>query len=432
MRMPILINAMIMFVALAVAAPSSHEDQADDLASRIAETAVARESGFIAARRWFHQYPELSNREFETAAEIARRLTELGYEPRTGIARTGVVAVLEGGLPGPVVAWRTDIDALPITEQVDVPYRSLNEGVMHACGHDIHMTVALGIAEVLMQHRDEVPGTVMFLFQPAEEGPPAGEEGGAPLMIKQGALNDPRPAAIFGLHVMPTLPAGTMGWGSEGTMAAADRFTIRISGRMTHGSAPHDGIDAVYVGSHVVTALQAIPSREVDARKALVVSVGTFHAGNRFNVIAGEATLTGTVRTLDQETWEKMPGHLERVVAGVCKAYRATYDLDYERINPVTWNDPDLAAFAAASLQRSLGEENVLEVDPIMLAEDFAHYQKEIPGVYLRLGVGNETAGWTDYVHTPTFRPDEAALVIGVTGAATLLTDFLTQRPLGD
>jgi amidohydrolase len=426
------VKRILLLAILAGTAADIAETRADDLASRIAATTSARASELIATRRWFHQHPELSNREHETAAEIARRLIAMGYEPRTQIARNGVVAVLQGDRPGPVVAWRADIDALPISEQVDVPYRSINEGVMHACGHDVHITVALGVAEVLMMHRAEVAGTVVFIFQPAEEGPPPGEEGGAPLMIKEGVLTDPRPTAIFGLHVMPTLPVGAMGWGSEGVMAAADRFTIKIQGRMTHGSAPHDGVDAVCVGSHVVTALQAIPSREIDAREALVVSVGTFHAGNRFNIVADEAILTGTVRSLDQDTWEKIPGYLERVVAGVCTAFRASYILDYERINPVTWNDPDLADFAANSLQRALGEENVIAVKPILAAEDFAHYQQEIPGVYLQLGVGNEAAGWTDYVHTPTFRPDETAIVVGVTGAATLLTDFLARRPLGD
>jgi len=322
------------------------------------------------------------------------------------------------------VAWRSDIDALPIDEQVDVPYRSTNAGVMHACGHDVHTTVGLGAAEVLMKLKSRLHGTVKFIFQPAEEGPPPGEEGGAKLMIAEGVLADPEPEAIFGLHVMPIAEAGFVGLRPGGLMAAGDRFTLTIHGRMTHGSAPQDGIDAVYVGSQVVAALQALASREIDARRSLVVSVGTFNGGRRWNIIAGEAVLTGTVRTLDAETWAEIPERFERIVAGICDANRATYELEYERIAPVVDNDARLAAFAAESVSRSLGAEKVLEVPPIMAAEDFAYYQQMVPGVYFFLGVANAAEGWTDYVHTPTFRPDEAAIVTGVTAAASLLADF--------
>jgi amidohydrolase len=213
-------------------------------------------------------------------------------------------------------------------------------------------------------------------------------------------------------------------------MAASDRFTITIHGRMTHGSAPHDGIDAVYVASQVVTALQAIASREVDARRSLVVSVGTLNAGSRYNIIADKAVLTGTVRTLDSETWAEIPEGLERVVAGICEANRATYELDYERTAPVVDNDEGLAGFAQASFARSLGAEHVIEGGPIMAAEDFAYFQQQVPGVYFFLGVANAAEGWTDYVHTPTFRPDEAAIVVGVKAAASLLADFTSKDPL--
>ena len=390
----------------------------------IAAAASEIEAQLIEARRWFHQHPELSNREEQTGAEIARRLEAMGYEVQTGVAHNGVVAVLEGDLPGPVVAWRSDIDALPIDERVDIPYRSTKAGVMHACGHDVHTTVGLGAAEVLMKLKNRLHGTVKFIFQPAEEGPPPGEEGGAKLMIAEGVLADPAPEAIFGLHVMPIAEAGFVGLRPGGLMAAGDRFTLTIHGRMTHGSAPQDGIDAVYVGSQVVAALQALASREIDARKSLVVSVGTFKGGKRWNIIAGEAVLTGTVRTLDPETWAEIPERFERIVAGICDANRATYELEYERIAPVTNNDPELTAFAVSSMSRSLGAENVLEVPPIMAAEDFAYFQQKVPGVYFFLGVANAAEGWTDYVHTPTFRPDEAAIVTGVTAAASLLADF--------
>jgi len=372
------ITLLILGAAVISAAPAGSEERT--MNEEIAAAATEIEAQLIEARRWFHQHPELSNREVETGAEIARRLEAMGYEAQTGVAHNGVVAVLEGDLPGPVVAWRSDIDALPIDEQVDVPYRSTNAGVMHACGHDVHTTVGLGAAEVLMKLKSRLHGTVKFIFQPAEEGPPPGEEGGAKLMIVEGVLADPAPEAIF--------------------------------------------VDAVYVGSQVVAALQALASREIDARKSLVVSVGTFNGGRRWNIIAGKAVLTGTVRTLDAETWAEIPERFERIVAGICEANRATYELEYERIAPVVDNDTGLAAFAVESLSRSLGADHVLEVPPIMAAEDFAYFQQKVPGVYFFLGVANAAEGWTDYVHTPTFRPDESAIVTGVTAAASLLADF--------
>jgi amidohydrolase len=397
---------------------------------KIAAAAVEIEPKLIEARRWFHQHPELSNREEKTAAEIARRLEAMGYEVQTGIAHTGVVATLRGAHPGPVVAWRADIDALPISEMVDVPYRSTNPGVMHACGHDLHTTVGLGAADVLMRLKDDLHGSVKFIFQPAEEGPPVGEEGGAEMMIAEGVLSDPMPEAIFGLHVMPTFEAGDISLRPGGLMAAGDRFTLTLHGRMTHGSAPQDGIDAVYVASQVVTALQSLASREVDARKSLVVSVGTLNAGSRWNIIADTAVLTGTVRTLDAETWTEIPKKFERVVAGICEAHGATYELDYERIAPVVDNDRGLTAFAEKSFSQSLGSRHVVRADPIMAAEDFAYFQQQLPGAYFFLGVANTAKGWTDYVHTPTFRPDESAIVTGVTAAASLLADFTSKDPL--
>jgi amidohydrolase len=422
------LTSILLGAACLTAAPAAGEERS--MHEEIAALAKEIEPQLIDARRWFHQHPELSNREENTGAEIARRLEDMGYEVQTEVAHTGVVAVLEGGQPGPVVAWRSDIDALPIHEQVDVPYRSTNDGVMHACGHDIHTTVGLGAAEVLMKLKNQLHGTVKFIFQPAEEGPPVGEAGGAKLMIEEGVLEQPMPEAIFGLHVMPIAEAGYVAVRPGGFMAASDRFTITIHGRMTHGSAPHDGIDAVYVASQVVTAFQAIASREVDARRSLVVSVGTLNAGSRYNIIADKAVLTGTVRTLDSETWAEIPERIERIVAGICQANRATYELDYERTAPVVDNDEGLTGFAQASFARSLGDERVLVVDPIMAAEDFAYFQQQLPGVYFFLGVANEAEGWTDYVHTPTFRPDEAAIVTGVTAAASLLADFTAKDPL--
>ena len=382
----------------------------------------------VEARRWFHAHPELSNREVATSAEIIRRLEAMGYEPRTGLAGHGVVAVLEGGQPGPVVAWRSDIDALPITEVVDVPWKSTNEGVMHACGHDVHMTVGLGTAELLMEMKEDVPGTVLFLFQPAEEGAPPGEEGGATLMLKEGVFDDPTPVAVFGSHVMPNFEVGTIGWGSGGVMASADRFTIRVVGKMTHGSAPQDGIDAIWVGSQIVDGLQGIIAREVDSRNPAVVSVGTFDAGNRFNIIAGSAELTGTVRTLEPAARNQIEAAISRIVAGVCDAHRASCEVDYQRFTPVLMNDPTLTAASVEILRSALGDDALIEAVPIMAAEDFAEYAEVVPGFFFMLGVGNTKKGWTSYVHTPTFQPDEEALRVGVRAASALLLGALQPR----
>ncbi|HSL17589.1 MAG TPA: M20 family metallopeptidase [Methylomirabilota bacterium] len=400
----------------------------DATADRIRTAADELYPSLVECRRWFHAHPELSNREAATGTEIARRLRAMGYEPRTGVAGHGVVAVLEGGRPGPVVAWRSDIDALPIEEAVDVPWRSQSPGVMHACGHDVHTTVGLGVAELLMGMRGDVPGTVVFLFQPAEEGAPPGEEGGATLVLAEGALDDPRPEAIFGLHVMPNHEVGTAAWGSGPFMASADRFSITVTGRMTHGSAPQDGVDAVWVGAQVVAALQGIVAREIDSRSPVVLSVGTFNAGSRFNIIAGSAELTGTVRTLDAAAQDHTEAAIRRIVEGVCAAHRATCEVVYDRVTPMVVNDPELARSAVAALRGLLGDDAVFEVDPIMAAEDFAEYARVLPGFFFFLGVGNEAEGWTSYVHTPTFRPDEEALRVGVRAVSTLLLDFLGSR----
>jgi amidohydrolase len=410
---------------LALLLPSAAFSLDAGTVDRIAAASDELYPSLVECRRWFHARPELSNREQGTAAEIARRLREMGYEPRTGVAGHGVVAVLEGGRPGPVVAWRSDIDALPIDEAVDVPWKSQNPGVMHACGHDVHITVGLGVAELLMDMRDDVPGTVLFLFQPAEEGAPPGEEGGASLMLAEGVFDDLRPEAVFGLHVMPTLDVGAVGWGSGGFMASADRFTITVTGRMTHGSAPQDGIDAIWVASQVVGGLQGIVAREVDARNPAVVSVGTLEAGNRFNIIAGSAELTGTVRTLDGAVRDQVEAAISRIVEGVCAAHRASCAVDYQRFTPVLVNDPALARSAVGWLRTALGDEAVTEIPPIMAAEDFAEYARVVPGFYFHLGVGNTAKGWTSYVHTPTFQPDEQAIRVGVRAAAAVLLGAL-------
>jgi amidohydrolase len=410
---------LLILAGIAAAVPAAALDPT--LAERITTESERLAPKLIECRRTFHRHPELSNREHQTAAEIARRLRELGLEPRTGIAGTGVVVLVEGARPGPVVAWRSDIDALPVEEAVDVPWRSEAPGVMHACGHDVHLTIGLGTAELLAGMRDRFSGSVMFLFQPAEEGPPPGEEGGAKLMLAEGVFDGERPRAVFGLHVMPTLEVGTIGWREGGIMAAADRFSITVTGRATHGSKPQDGVDAVWVASQLVGALQGIVAREVDALRPAVVSVGTLNAGNRFNIIAGEAELTGTVRTVDPGTQDQVEAAMGRIVDSVCAAHRAQCALHYERLNPPLVNDAQLTSRAVASLEAVLGPAAVRRTEPIMAADDFAELARVVPGFYFFLGVGNQAEGWTSYLHTPTLQPDERSITVGVRAAAALL-----------
>ena len=419
----------LILAGMAAAVPAVALDPT--LAERITTESDRLAPKLTECRRWFHRHPELSNREHQTAAEISRRLRELGLEPRTGIAGTGVVVLVEGARPGPVVAWRSDIDALPIEEAVDVPWRSEAPGVMHACGHDVHLTIGLGTAELLAGMRDRFSGSVLFLFQPAEEGAPAGEEGGARLMLAEGVFDEERPRAVFGLHVMPTLEVGSVAWREGGIMAAADRFSIMVRGRMTHGSTPHDGVDAVWVSSQLVGALQGIAAREVDARRPVVVSVGTLNAGNRFNIIAGEAELTGTVRTLDPGTRDQVEVAVGRIVDSVCVAHRAQCTLQYERLNPPLVNDAQLTSRAVTSLESVLGPAAVRHTEPIMAAEDFAELARVVPGFYFFLGVGNQEKGWTSYVHTPTFQPDEQSITVGVRAASALLLGELEAGRAG-
>lgn len=416
---PLMIAVMCAAVGTLLSAASSGPDK--DLAAAIRTETEKVLPAAIEARRHFHAHPELSNREAETGREIARRLTALGLEPRTGIARTGVVAVLKGGRPGPVRVWRADIDALPIGETTGLPFASVCPSVMHACGHDLHTAVALGAAEVLTRLRERVPGTVVFLFQPAEEGAPAGEQGGAELVLAEGAIAEPRPAAIFGLHVEPELRAGIFGVRPGGIMAAADRFTIHVQGKASHGARPYEGIDAIYVAAQLVNGLQALVSREHDSRRPFVVTVGRLQAGSRFNIVAGEATLEGTVRTLDDDTFRTAPDAIERVVRGICQAFRATCTVNYERLNPVNSNAAFLARPAIAALVHEFGAEHVVEVLPQTVAEDFALYARLAPSFYFFLGVGRPD-GSAGSIHSGNFNPDEAAITFGIRAAATLLT----------
>jgi amidohydrolase len=396
--------------------------------AEIARLAEALRPRLVEQRRDFHRHPELSARETRTAKVVAGRLAALGLESiRTGVGGNGVVALLKGGLPGPVVAVRADMDALPIEETNNVPYKSVNPGVKHACGHDVHMTVQLGVAEVLAAMKARLPGTVKFIFQPAEEGAPKGELAGALQMVRQGALENPRPSAIFGLHVTPLLRSGQLGWVSGPMLASADRFTVKIRGRKAHGAWPHLAIDPIVISAEAVQALQTIRSRRIDPIEPMVLTIGSIHGGNRENIIADEVTMVGTVRTFNEDVRSRIESLMHEVLGGVVKAHGASYELDYERQYPVTRNPAGMANAARPTLERVAGRSNVIDTKPVSGAEDFSEFQKVIPGFFYWLGVANPERGINAMLHTADFDADEDSLVLGVRAMTALLWDHLER-----
>ena len=396
-------------------------------AQRVSSAADALRDAIVAQRRDFHQHPELSNREVRTAQVIAAKLRALGLdEVKTGVGKNGIVALLKGSKPGGVVAWRADMDALPVTASVNVPYKSRNNGVHHACGHDAHMAIALGVAEVLSKMRDQIAGSVKFLFQPAEEGAPAGEEGGASLMIKEGALENPRPSAIFGLHVWSNAPAGTIRYSSGPALASADTFDITIRGKQVHAANPDLGIDPIVVSASCITALQTVRSRRIDPNETMVLSIGAIHGGNRHNIIPNEVVLQGTLRTFNESTREAARTMMKQTMEGCTSAFGASYAINYVGPNyPVTVNDAALTAASVPQMERIIGKANLVNSKPITGAEDFSFYQKVIPGFFWFLGAGNSAQGISAAHHTPEFNIDESVLVPGVKVAANQLLDYL-------
>ncbi len=379
----------------------------------------------VATRRDIHEHPELSNREARTSALVVARLKELGFEEiRTNVAGHGVVAVLKGGKPGTVVAVRADMDALPIKEVHSVPYKSAVEGVMHACGHDAHTTIELGVAEILSGMRSEIPGTVKFIFQPDEEGAP-GEMGGAEVMIKEGALEHPKPSAIFGLHVSPELEAGTLGYRAGGAQASAENIDIIIHGKMGHAAHPDRGVDAIVVAAECVSALQTIKSRRIDTFSPMILTIGTIHGGTKRNIMTDEVKMEGTLRTLDEKVRKRVEELMKETLDGITKANGATYELKTESITALVYNDPKLVEEALPAMRRAVGTENVLEVPARMGAEDFSYYQQVIPGFLFRLGCGNKARGITSDIHTPDFDIDEDCLVVGVKTMANMVMEYL-------
>lgn len=394
------------------------------------------EEKVIEWRRHFHENPELSNREFKTAETIAKHLKSLGLEVKTGVAHTGVVGLLKGNKPGKVIALRADIDALPVTERNDLPYKSevkttfLNTetGVMHACGHDTHTAILMGVAEILSKNKDKIKGTVKFIFQPAEEGPPPNEEGGAKLMIKEDVLDNPKVDAIFGLHIRSNYEVGTIHYKKGGIMASVERFVINVKGKQTHGGRPWQGVDPILISAKIIDGLQTIISREsklVD--EAAVITVGKITAGTRFNIIPESAELIGTVRTLDP----KMRAHIEKrmteMVTTLAKAYGGEATIDFQNFTAITYNDADLVDKMLPTLQKVAGVENVRLRKATTGGEDFSYYQEIVPGFYFFLGgmtPGNEAAFPH---HTPDFKIDESGLLLGVKTLTNITFDFLNN-----
>ncbi len=394
------------------------------------------EDKLIEWRHDFHQNPELSNREFKTAEKIAAHLKSLGLEVETNVAKTGVVGILKGDNPGKVVAIRADIDALPVTERNDLPFKSevkttfLNTetGVMHACGHDTHISILMATAEVFSKHKDKINGTIKFIFQPAEEGPPPGEEGGAKLMIKQGVLDNPKVDAIFGLHINSQTPVGVIKYKTGGIMASVERFVVSVKGKQTHGSQPWSGVDPILISAKIIDGFQTIISREARLTdEAAVITVGKITSGTRFNIIPESAEMIGTVRTLDSNMRIQIMKRMNEMAADIARAYGGSATIEWQNNTVVTNNDPELTMQILPSIQKVAGEENVQIMKATTGGEDFSYFQEKVPGVYFFLG--GMTPGNTQSFphHTPDFKIDDRSMLLGVKAFTQITLDYLNN-----
>ncbi|MBU1377752.1 MAG: amidohydrolase [Alphaproteobacteria bacterium] len=415
-------------LALAIATPAA----AQSFDAAVFAKAKAVQPKVVEWRRDIHEHPELSNSEVRTAALVAAHLKKLGFEVRTGVAKTGVVAVLKGGKPGGVVALRADMDALPVAEQTGLPfaskavatYNGAQVGVMHACGHDAHVAILMGAAEVLAAMKDQIPGTIVFLFQPAEEGPPAGEEGGAPLMIKDGALANPAPSAVFGLHVGPGEP-GALTWRPGPMLAASDGYEIKLKGKQTHGANPSNGIDIASMQAEIVLAFNQIAARQINVtRTPTILTVATVHGGVRQNIIPDDMMLSGTLRTFDPALRTDVMARAEKAVESIASRYGGSGKIIWNTPNPVTANDPALTAKMKPTLVRAAKGKIKDDIDFITGAEDFSYYQQKVPGVFYNLGIGFPKG----VNHSPLFNVvDEGAMEVGVRAQALTALDYLAS-----
>ena len=436
MRLPRLLIASTLFAAGTAAAQSAPSPDLD-------RAAQAVKAEVVTWRRDLHQHPELGNNEVRTAKLIADQLRRIGLEPKTGIAHTGVVAVLKGGRPGPRIAIRADMDALPVTEPAGLPfaskvsttYRGQPVGVMHACGHDAHVAILLGVATALAARKAELPGEVMFVFQPSEEGPPnPGEPFGAALMLEQGVFREFKPEAVFGLHVWAGLPVGTIGVRAGPSLASADEWSLTVRGKQTHGSRPWDGVDPITVGAQILLASQSMIARQINiAATPVVLTAGQFNSGVRFNIIPDEAKLVGTLRTFDAGVREDVIARLRRTAQDLAHASGASAELQVVNNAPATINDPALTQRVRPSLQRAVGADKVVEMPMVTVAEDFSQFANAVPGVYFFVG---STAQGIDPAkapinHSPQFMLDEGALDVGTRAMLQLAWDYLSATPQG-
>lgn len=389
-------------------------------------------------RHHIHQNPELSNREFKTAEYVANHLKSLGIEVQTGVAHTGVVGLLKGTKPGKVVALRADMDALPVVERNDLPYKSTvtsvfngqETGVMHACGHDTHVAILMGVAEVLSKNRS-FPGTVKFIFQPAEEGPPPGEKGGAKLMVEEGVLENPKVDAIFGLHINSGTHVGKITYKPGGMMAASQRFVIKVKGKQAHGSTPWQSVDPIVASAQIINGLQTLISRESQlTREGAVISVGSIHSGIRFNIIPEELEMIGTIRTLDKNMKALIRKRMQEMVPTIAAAYRAEATVEIVDGADITFNNKALTKKMLPTLERVAGKEQVYEIEAITGAEDFSYFQNEVPGLFFFLGGTPLSMDESEAPshHTPSFIVDDASMQLGVAALSNLAVDFLNSK----
>ena len=406
-----------------------------DINTVIHARALALQNELMQWRRYLHEHPELGNREFKTSAYIIEHLKGLGLEIKTGIAKTGVVAILKGGKPGPVMALRADMDALPVKERVNIPYASKDSSnygtakvaVMHACGHDAHVAMLIGTAQVLSSMKKDIAGTVKFIFQPAEEGPPEGEEGGASLMVKEGVMENPTVDVIFGMHIESWIPAGDIQYKQGAFMASADQFSIKVKGRSTHGSQPWLGIDPIAVSAQIIEGLQNIVSRQMDLTKApVVITVAKINSGIRFNIIPEETVMEGTLRTLDSKMRIDVQQRMKFTATKIAEASNATVEVNFNEKTLVTYNNPDLVEKMLPSLQIAAGKANVRPMEWVTGAEDFSYFGTKAPAFFFYIGGmprGNDAKNAPPH-HTPDFMIDDSRLFVGVKTFCQLVLDY--------
>ncbi len=428
------------FVAFAVLFSSSCLAQVKPVfQKKLDDQAIATETKVIQWRRHFHQYPELSNREFKTAAYIAEQLKGMGLEVQTGVAKTGVVGLLKTGKPGPVIGLRADIDALPVVERSNLPFASKERvmfndqetGVMHACGHDSHIAILLGVAEILSRNKNELRGIVKFIFQPAEEGGPVGEERGANLMVKEGVLKNPDVQAIFGLHISSGLPVGQISYKSGPVSAANDDFYIKVKGRQSHGAAPWASVDPIVLSAQIILGLQTIISRQSElTNEAAVISVGRFNAGIRENIIPEEANFSGTIRTLDTVMRKDIHERIIRTATKIAESGGATAEVKLVPQEPMMFNDPSLTEKMTPALRRAVHSPDDLKTDRAGTgAEDFSYFQQKVPGLYISVGAKPANESLAGAHHTPEFYIDEKGFLVGLKAMLNMTVDYMFMSP---